>query len=186
MAAVAGAVAEDILAAMLEAAPCRRAYVNNGGDIALHLGAGEVFTIASPAGPVIIRAADEARGIATSGWKGRSFSLGIADSVTVLAHSAATADAAATLIANAVDLPDSPKVKRQPACEIAPDSDLRDRSVTVAVQPLTAAEMAEALARGLRLAENMVSEGHIVAASLLLGGQLATTQPAMLYGRLAS
>ena len=37
MAAVAGAVAEEILGAMLAAAPLDRAYVNNGGDIALHL-----------------------------------------------------------------------------------------------------------------------------------------------------
>ena len=48
------------------------------------------------------------RGIATSGWRGRSFSLGIADAVTVLAATAAEADAAATMIANAVDLPGHP------------------------------------------------------------------------------
>ena len=35
-------------------------------------------------------------GIATSGWRGRSQSLGIADAVTVLADTAARADAAAT------------------------------------------------------------------------------------------
>ena len=39
------------------------------------------------------------RGVATSGWRGRSHSLGIADSVTVLAATAAMADAAATVIA---------------------------------------------------------------------------------------
>ena len=53
-------------------------------------------------------------GVATSGRHGRSFSLGIADAVTVLARDAATADAAATLIANAVDC-DSPAVRRAPA-----------------------------------------------------------------------
>ena len=37
MAAVAGAVADEILQAMRRAAPLARAYVNNGGDIALHL-----------------------------------------------------------------------------------------------------------------------------------------------------
>src|SRR6195952_5603982 len=37
MAAVAGAVAEEILGAMVDAARFDRAYVNNGGDIALHL-----------------------------------------------------------------------------------------------------------------------------------------------------
>ena len=64
------------------------------------------------------------RGIATSGWRGRSFSLGIADAVTVLADRAAAADAAATIIANAVDLPGHPAIVRVPACELAPDSDL--------------------------------------------------------------
>src|SRR5207248_4088101 len=40
MAAVAGAVADEILMAMLEGRKLEKAYVNNGGDIALHLSAG--------------------------------------------------------------------------------------------------------------------------------------------------
>ena len=60
-----------------------------------------------------IRAEDAVRGVATSGWRGRSFSLGIADAVTVLARTAAAADAAATIIANAVDLPGHPAVTRR-------------------------------------------------------------------------
>ncbi len=42
MAAVAGSVAEHVLALMVEAAPLRRVIVNNGGDIAIHLAEGEV------------------------------------------------------------------------------------------------------------------------------------------------
>ena len=42
MAAVAGAVAEEILASMLSAASLTRAYVNNGGDIAFHLAPGGI------------------------------------------------------------------------------------------------------------------------------------------------
>ncbi len=45
MAAVAGAVAEEILGAMLQAAPLTRAYVNNGGDIGLHLADGATFAV---------------------------------------------------------------------------------------------------------------------------------------------
>ena len=45
MAAVAGAVAEEILGAMVRSASLARAYVNNGGDIALHLADGEHFTV---------------------------------------------------------------------------------------------------------------------------------------------
>ena len=67
------------------------------------------------------------RGVATSGWRGRSFSLGIADAVTVLAATAAAADAAATIIANAVDLPGHPAIARRPASELEDDSDLGDR-----------------------------------------------------------
>ncbi len=37
MAAVAGSVAEEILGVMVREARLDRAYVNNGGDIALHL-----------------------------------------------------------------------------------------------------------------------------------------------------
>ena len=43
MAAVAGAVAEEVLQAMTAHAALRRAYVNNGGDIALHLRRGRTF-----------------------------------------------------------------------------------------------------------------------------------------------
>ena len=46
MAAVAGAVAEEVLAAMVAAAPLTRAYVNNGGDIAFYLSAGARFRMA--------------------------------------------------------------------------------------------------------------------------------------------
>src|SRR5918994_4086587 len=45
MAAVAGSVAEETLGAMLAASGLDRAYVNNGGDIALYLAGGEQFTI---------------------------------------------------------------------------------------------------------------------------------------------
>src|SRR5262245_30455141 len=110
MAAVAGAVAEEILNVML-AGPVRRAMVNNGGDIAFFLADGERITlgvaddprIPNIAGTILIASGDPSRGVATSGWGGRSQSLGIADAVTVLARSAAEADAAATMIADAVN-----------------------------------------------------------------------------------
>jgi uncharacterized protein len=171
MVAVAGAVANEILEVMIEQADLSRAYVNNGGDIALHLAEGQSFHVASPSGMITISHEDGVRGIATSGWRGRSFSLGIADSVTVLAITAAQADVAATLIANAVDLPPSSKVMRQAANEIAPDSDLRDRLVTIAVGDLESHEIANALQGGTREAERLLELGVISAASLLLSKQ---------------
>jgi ApbE superfamily uncharacterized protein (UPF0280 family) len=184
MAAVAGAVAEAVLAAMLEAAPLRRAAVNNGGDIALHLAPGETFRIGMVARPergavdlfgsLVISAADGVRGLATSGRHGRSFSRGIADAVTVLARTVAEADAAATVIANAVDLPGHPGITRCPANALQPDSDLGDRAVTRDVPPLTAAEIDAALTPGLRRAEDLRAEGLIIAAALHLQGETRT------------
>src|SRR5579862_3593764 len=51
MAAVAGAVAEEILSTMVGAAQLSRAYVNDGGDIALHLCEGEKFVVGMIGGP---------------------------------------------------------------------------------------------------------------------------------------
>ncbi|MBO0902072.1 UPF0280 family protein [Jiella sonneratiae] len=183
MAAVAGAVADAVLAAMVEAAPLSRAFVNNGGDIALHLAPGESFAIGlidRPDRPSlfarsIIHAADGIRGIATSGCRGRSFSLGIADAVTVLARTAAEADAAATVVANAVDLPGHPAVHRVAACELQPDSDLAALPVTRAVGPLAPAEVRRALEAGRAVGEALARDGLIVAAALHLAGQTATT-----------
>ena len=113
------------------------------------------------------------RGIATSGWRGRSRSFGIADSVTVLAANAAAADVAATLIANEVDV-DDPAVERRPASELDEDSDLGDRRVTAAVGDLPEAAVAAALDRGARAARAMRRAGQIVAAMLVLQEQRRT------------
>ena len=184
MAAVAGAVADHVLAAMTAAADLARAYVNDGGDIALHLMPGERFAcglvaaVAAPRldGRAVIAAETPVRGIATSGRAtlgqgGRSFSRGIADAVTVLARTAAAADVAATLIANAVDLPDHPAVRRCPASEIDPESDLGDLPVTLAVGVLSAVEVAAALESGAREAAAMRRDGRIEAAVLFLRGE---------------
>ena len=180
MAAVAGAVADEVLTAMTQAAALDRAYVNNGGDIALHLAPEASFTlgmVARPDRPTLLGKArisgrDNVRGVATSGWRGRSFSLGIADAVTVLARTAAEADAAATLIANAVDLPGHPAIARAPALERDPQSDLGDRLVTLAVGPLGAREIERALDGGEREARLWRGHGLIEAAALSLNGRI--------------
>jgi uncharacterized protein len=181
MAAVAGAVADELLACMTAAAPLDRAFVNDGGDIAvlvapshaLEIGvAGEYSRGATPLlnGAVRLDARSGVGGIATSGARGRSFSLGIADSVTTLACNAATADVAATLVANAVNL-DSPAVCRRPARDLDPDSDLRDMLVTVSVGLLTPAEIDAALSAGLRRAADYRRGSLIIDAALMLAGE---------------
>jgi uncharacterized protein len=177
MAAVAGSVADEIMDAMLAGRTLEKAYVNNGGDSALYLADGREMTIAIAgtghgfADRVTIRAEAPVRGVATSGWRGRSHSLGIADAVTVLAKDAAAADAAATIIANAVGLPGHPAVERAPASILSPDSDLGERLVTVGVGALSEAEVATALDAGLAVAEDCRKRGLIHAAALFLAGE---------------
>ena len=179
MAAVAGAVAEEILEAVVTSATLSRAYVNNGGDIALFLGEGQQFVTGmverpdrpSLFGTTTIDSRDLVRGIATSGWRGRSFSLGIADAVTVLADSAAMADAAATVVANAVDLPGHPRIGRVRACDLAPDSDLRECWVTQSVPPLTGTEIHDALQAGAHVARSLCDRGLLRSAAIHLQGE---------------
>lgn len=185
MAAVAGAVADEVLAAMTASRRLARAYVNDGGDIALHLAPRQHFdggTVADPRRPALdatfrITSEQPVRGIATSGWRGRSQSLGIADAVTVLARTGAEADAAATLVANAVTVA-HPAVRRLPARQIKEDSDLGDLPVTVGVDLLPRVAVDAALDAGLAAAAQMQHAGLIEAAFLRLQGQArSTTRP---------
>jgi ApbE superfamily uncharacterized protein (UPF0280 family) len=174
MAAVAGAVADEMLQALVRGRRLDKAYVNDGGDIALHLAPGHelragIFAAALD-GVARLTADRPVRGIATSGRGGRSFSLGIADSATVLAATAAAADAAATLIANAVNI-DHPAIERRLARDLDPDSDLGDLPVTVAVGPLPGDAIVEALQRGAVEARRLRLCGLIDSAALSLRGQ---------------
>jgi ApbE superfamily uncharacterized protein (UPF0280 family) len=183
MAAVAGSVAEEVLGVMTSAAALRRAYVNNGGDIALHLGPGEKMEIGLVDRPdrprlygsVAVDATHAICGVATSGWRGRSFSRGIADAVTILAATAAEADAAATIVANAVDLAEHPAIRRSPACELDPQSDLRSIAVTTDVGPLSDLEVERALDAGLAVARACLGRGLIQGAALHLAGRTVQT-----------
>ncbi len=199
MAAVAGAVAEELIGCYRRPG-VTRAWVNDGGDIALHLGPDATLRVglyadlarfdsaacvASLDGVLPldadfdITAGQPVRGIATSGWRGRSFSLGIADSVTVLASSAAAADAAATVIANAVDVDDA-RIVRRPACEMKDDSDLGSLLVTIDVPRLEAPVLRRALAAGQRQAEALRQAGLIEAALLVCQRGCASVQGAAL------
>lgn len=178
MAAVAGSVADEILAAMLRDNDLARAYVNNGGDIAFHLAAGETLRAAVVCNPDLphldaiatLDAGLPARGIATSGWRGRSFSLGIADAVTVLAENAAMADAAATIIANAVTV-EHDMIQRQPAHSLRDESDLGALPVTISVGTLPIFAIEQALSSGVARAQDLRRSGLILAAFLSLQGE---------------
>lgn len=176
MICVAGAIADYLVRVVLDTVPATRVFANNGGDIAVNLFHGRHFDFAicndlkrgTLRDTIIINQSDCIGGIATSGWSGRSHSLGIADAVTVLASSAVIADAAATLIANAVDLPGSKKVTRVAARELAPDSDLGEKLVTVDVADLDGFEKQTALSSGASVAKEMLACGLIKTAYLSL------------------
>ena len=186
MAAVAGAVAQELVACYA-ASGVQRAWVNNGGDIALYLAASQSVRVGICAdvthlrvdgahgelltqGQFEVHSAQPVRGVATSGWRGRSFSLGIADSVTVLAATAAQADAAATVIANAVNAQDR-RIVRRPAGELKDDSDLGDIAVTVDVPHLEPDVVQRALHAGLLRAQALQAEGLIWSAALVCQNQ---------------
>jgi len=191
MAAVAGAVAQELIACYHRPG-IERAWINNGGDIALHLAPGQSARVGLFAdlarfdlrdlapiatdGQFELRAEQPVRGVATSGWRGRSFSLGIADSVTVLAATAAQADAAATVIANAVDVADA-AIQRRPASECKDDSDLGDIPVTVAVGPLAPAQVHRALDAGAERAAALQRLGLVASVALVCQGQWRVVQP---------
>jgi ApbE superfamily uncharacterized protein (UPF0280 family) len=192
MAAVAGAVAQALLPCLAQDG-VQKAYVNNGGDMALHLQENQHWRIGVVSdlqkalqadlsmdlisdGQFLIDHSMPVRGVATSGWPGRSFSLGIADSVTVLAATAAQADVAATLIANAVNL-DHPAIVRRPANSLRDDTDLGDRLVTVDVPRLPPALVDQALQLGLDCALAMQARGQVFAAFVCCQGQMAVAQP---------
>ena len=179
MAAVAGAVADEMINQISNIPGLRKVYVNDGGDIAFHLSPHESISIglvttlrtATVDGSIRIPETAKIRGVATSGMDGRSLSFGIADAVTVLARSAAEADAAATLIANAVDI-DDPAIMRAPANAIDPDSDLGDRCVTISRGHLSKEKIDLALKSGVSRAQKMVNNGSIEAALLACDGQI--------------
>lgn len=190
MAAVAGAVAQELVACY-DAPGIARAWVNNGGDIALHLApsqsvrVGLYADIARLTGAEIVDGLQTdaqfevssvlpVRGVATSGWRGRSFSLGIADSVTVLARTAAQADAAATVIANSVNIEDA-RILRRPACELKDDTDLGAIPVTVDVVTMEPERIRQALLSGLKRAQALRAAGLIWSAALVCQNQAMTT-----------
>ena len=182
MAAVAGAAADETLSQVIgdQELSFRKVYVNNGGDVAFYLGEGArtIAQVASASHAKIeINSQHPWRGIATSGWRGRSFSFGVADAVTVVAKDAAVADVAATMIANAVDLPGHPAIRKVPACDLLPDSDLREKLVTSDVGHLSRAEQNQALDAGVKCAQTYLQDELIGGALLSLGTNVRQVLP---------
>ncbi|MDH5695594.1 MAG: UPF0280 family protein [Dehalococcoidia bacterium] len=164
LAAVAGTTA-DMVADYLLKTDATRIVVDNGGDISIRLREGEEIKVGlcldlsrreiDYALPV-----EDDCGICTSGIGGRSFTLGVANAVIVLAGRASVADAAASYLGNKTTL-DSPNVERDWAERIYPDTDIPGKRVTVSVGTLSEAEIQQALGSGQKEALRLINSGTI-------------------------
>ncbi|MGQ9824983.1 MAG: UPF0280 family protein [Desulfotomaculales bacterium] len=152
--------------------------VNNGGDLALVVPPGGRIRVGvwedlsrTVIGRVLeITHASEITGIATSGFGGRSFTLGIAGAATVLARTPGIADACATVLGNAVNV-DHPAIVRVPAASIDPDTDIPDLLVTKEVGNLPPDAVAAALQNGLAKARELYEKNLIAGALISLRGR---------------
>lgn len=180
MAAVAGSVADEIVEVGWRSTPLNKLYVNNGGDIAFRVSSGAEVVVAvaksvidsTLIGRLHFSSKSNVRGVATSGFGGRSRTFGIADAVTVVSSCAADADVAATLIANQVSLGDHPQVKVVAANSLDATSDLGSRLVTSSVGKLTKQEIETALDNGAEKARVLCSKTTIEGAFLALRGSV--------------
>lgn len=180
MAAVAGAVSER-MRDLLKTDGADLITVNNGGDIAVHNGTGREVTIGigdiktNRTTPYILKISGLSDfGIATSGFGGRSLTLGLADIVTVVAENSAVADAAATFLCNRTNV-DTDKVLRKRASEVDPSTDIPDELVTVHIADLSDEEIQEALHEGLMEAYRLKKNSIIYDAVFLLKERMVTT-----------
>lgn len=186
LAAVAGAAADQALQAARELG-ADRVIVNNGGDIALFIPDRARVGLrppaaegAPPAGLVAalnVLPGDGVGGVASSGWQGRSFSPGVADLVTCWAADAASADAAATLVAGRTTVA-SPARITVPARRLDPASDLGDLEITRRVGRLNRAERLAALAGGMTASRGLRERGLLLGCLILVQGESAVLDPA--------
>jgi ApbE superfamily uncharacterized protein (UPF0280 family) len=180
MAAVAGSVA-DAMKEFLKNEGVDLVSVNNGGDISifnkkgrgLKIDIGDIHTgESSPYMLNIEQLIDY--GLATSGFGGRSFTLGLADIVTVVAATGAVADAAATFICNCTNT-ESGQITRKKASEVDPLTDIPDDNVTIRIGELNEEDILKALENGLDIATNIKKQKHIYDAIIKLQGHMVTT-----------
>jgi ApbE superfamily uncharacterized protein (UPF0280 family) len=176
MAAVAGTFA-DIMADFLAEKGATKVMVSNGGDIALRLTEGESVKVGivsdidakSFSHTITINGESRIRGIATSGYGGRSFTKGIASAVAVFGENSREADAAATLIGNYCLSPD-PGIIQVPAESLDPDTDIPGHMVTMSVGDINPATPGKALAKGMEKANELIKTQVIIGAAIFIKG----------------
>ena len=187
MAAVAGTIS-DAVANWLFKRGASRVIVDNGGDIAIRLAAGETATVGvrpnvnSPHISHIIRLEGNQStwGVTTSGLGGRSLTRGIASAVSVLAARASVADAAATAIANACFVEDA-GIIQMPAEKIDSNSDLVGINVTTKVGTLNSEKISLAVNNARQRTESLSHKKLIFGSFIALNGVYSITEGIRAY-----
>ncbi len=176
MVAVAGTIAELVKDKVMELG-AEKVIVNNGGDIAVGLrgkqdvSVGVVSDMGKNKIDFIknINEKSQIRGIATSGFGGRSLTLGVASSVVVFAPFASRADACATVLANETCINDH-RIHKVFAKDIDPLTDIPDLMVTKYIEPLPAGLKEKAIEQAHILAQQYIKEGVICGAVICVQG----------------
>ncbi|MEL7566684.1 MAG: FAD:protein FMN transferase [Dehalobacterium sp.] len=174
MAAVAGTFA-DMIADFLTEKGATKVMVSNGGDLALRLADGEFVKVGivsdinqkSFSHMIKITAQSEIRGVATSGFGGRSFTKGIASAAVAFGGNCREADAAATLIGNHCFSPD-PAIRQVPAETLDPDTDIKGHMVTLSIGELSPDTTGRAIKNGITKAIELMEQKVIIGAAIFV------------------
>lgn len=177
MAAVAGTFADNI-ADFIVAKGGTKVMVSNGGDLAIRLKAGEstkvgiVSDIREKSFSHVIKVTSESeiRGIATSGFGGRSMTKGIASAAVAFGRNCREADAAATLLGNHCFSPDL-AIRQVLAKDLDRDTDIPGQMVTLSVGDLNSGTPGKALMRSLDKAKELMARQAIIGAAVFVRGQ---------------
>lgn len=176
MVAVAGSIAELVKDKIMDLG-ADKVIVNNGGDIALGIRGRNSISIGVATDLRknkidFIKSINEKsliRGVATSGFGGRSFTLGVASSVVVFAPAASQADACATVLANETSIDDH-RVHKVRAGDVDPSTDIPNLMVTRFIEPLPGHLKEKAIGQAKILAQKYIQKRVIDGAVICVQG----------------
>ncbi|KUO49500.1 MAG: hypothetical protein APF76_10735 [Desulfitibacter sp. BRH_c19] len=177
MATVAGTFADKV-ADYIAARGATKVIVNNGGDIALRLANGESTKVGivsdinhkSFSHIITLDSDSGIGGIATSGFRGRSLTKGIASAAVAFGRTCREADAAATLIGNYTYSDDS-GIKQVLAEYLDPDTDIVGHLVTLSIGDLDPQTPSKALDNGIAKVRELVAKKSILGAAIFLNNE---------------
>ena len=181
--ALTGAVADEVLGAMVQAGQLDRGFANNHGAVALHVAQGQSLSADIVDWPeyrryearVPILYASRTRGLAASGWNYDRFALGCVDRIFTAAPTAAVAEAGLGAIASAMVA--QAGAKTVPASALEPQSILGLLPVFPPLRDLEAAAVTDLIARGREVAAPLYASGIITLALMSLAEEYFFAAP---------